>query len=145
MLTRTSLSVIIFAVLVGIFILITNMYLSISNAAVTTISQIMPNQSLVTGSPYQSLSAGAVNSVFNTGLLPESNDIEASVSPSDNTLAMYRNRGTMLNPSRAAVMDPVLELNQVSPVYTAHPEFSDIRNGIVKPNVPMPVPTSVTV
>ena len=142
MLTRTSLSVIIFAVLVGIFILITNMYLSISNAAVTTISQIMPNQSLP---QYQSLSSGAVNSVFNTGLLPESNDIEASVSPSDNTLAMYRSRGTMLNPSRAAVMDPVLELNQVSPVYTAHPEFSDIRNGIVKPNVPMPVPTSVTV
>lgn len=135
MLTRTSLLVIIVAVLVGIFILIRNTSSS-SDALATTTFKPIQNQSLL---------IGEVNSVFNTGLLAESSDMETSVSPSDNTLAMYRSRGTMLNPSYAAVMDPVLQLNQVSPFYTSHPEYSDIRNGIVKPNIPIPVPTSVTV
>ena len=97
-----SLKVIIFSIIVGFFILVAYVYLSIGYGAMAAISQIMPEQSLETWSPKQSLE-------------------------------------TM------SVIDPVLALNKVSPVYTPHPEFSDMRNSIVKPNVPMPVPTSVTV
>lgn len=91
---------IIFAVLVGIFILIANVYLSDGYGAVTAISQIIPKETLTTGAT---------------------------------------------NPPRSAAMDQVLELNKISPVYDARPEFSDIRRGIVEPNKPIPVPTSVTV
>lgn len=77
----------------------------------------------------QDLRNGAVNTV----LLPKSSDIEEPVAPNDDVLNMYRG------------IDPVLELNEASPFYIAHPEFTDIQNSIVKKNPPMPVVTSVTV
>ena len=111
MLSGTSLAVIIFAVLVGIFILIANVYLSIGYGAVTAISQIIPDQSLETWSPNKSLERWEPNQSLSAG----------------------------------GVIDPILQLNKISPVYTAQPEFSAIRNSIVKPNGPIPVATSVTV
>lgn len=94
----------------------------------------------------QDLRNRAVNTVFNTGLLPESIDIEGQVAPNDDVLNIYRGRDIeMFNPEDVYTIDPVLELNDVSPFYIAHPEFATIQNSIFEKNPPVPVATSVTV
>ena len=130
MLTRFNLFIIAFAFVMGIVVFLTQ------------------TRSLMVAKHVdsQDLRNGAVNSVFNTGLLPESNDIEEQVAPNDDVLNMYRGRGpAMFSPEDTSIIDPVLELNEVSAFYISNPEYSDIRHSIIKKNPPIPVATNVAV
>ena len=126
MLTRFNLFIIALAFVVGIVIFLTQTKSLIVAKSVDS----------------QDLRNGAVN----TGLLPESSDIEEQVSANDDVLNMYRGRGpAMISPEDTSIIDPVLELNQVSPFYIAHPEFAYVKHSIVKKKPPILIATDVKV
>jgi len=91
----------------------------------------------------QSIRSGAIENLFRTGIMPESNTI---TTPVIGDVSMYTARRRIVNPRDTAILDPVLELQDISPVhYVSTPAYNDLQASLEGSGPKMGPPTAIRI
>lgn len=91
----------------------------------------------------QSIRSGAVDNLFRSGIMPDSNII---TTPVIGDVSMYTGRRRIVNPRDTAILDPVSELQEVSPVhYVNTPAYDDLQASLEGKGPSMGPPTAIRI